>query len=80
VGFLGLVAACWVIARHYSGTGRSGRAWFARITGVAFLLGFGAIASGSSSPAVVLAFWAALLLAWGWLATVALDLYREVAR
>lgn len=75
LGFLCLVAGTLVLARHYSG--RPGMAWLSRATGVLFLVAFAGIASGSSSPAVVLGFWVALLLAWAWLAAVSLDLYRR---
>lgn len=47
------------------------------VTGVLFLAAFAGVASGSSSPAVVLGFWAALIVAWTWLATVAVDTYRR---
>jgi Protein of unknown function (DUF998) len=77
LGFLGLVAGALVLARHYAGAHRSGLAWFSRITGVLFLVAFLGLASGSSSPGVVLGFWVALLLAWTWLAVVSLDLYRS---
>ncbi|HEX6489071.1 MAG TPA: DUF998 domain-containing protein [Candidatus Dormibacteraeota bacterium] len=70
IGFFALIGACWVIARSYA-------KWFSRATGVVFLLAFMGVASGSSSPAVVLAFWAALLLAWAWLGSLALHLYRS---
>jgi hypothetical protein len=70
VGFFALIGACWVIARSYA-------KWFSRATGAIFLLGFLGVASGSSSPAVVLAFWAALVLAWAWLGSLALHLYRS---
>jgi hypothetical protein len=76
LGFLGLVAGTLVLARHDAAAGRPGRAWFSRITGVLFLVAFAGLASGSASPAVVLGFWVALLLAWTWLALTSLDLYR----
>ncbi|HET7419052.1 MAG TPA: DUF998 domain-containing protein [Candidatus Dormibacteraeota bacterium] len=77
VGFIGLVAACFVMARRFASERR--RAWvaFSIITGVVFLVAFAAIASGSSSAVVVVGFWAALLLAWSWMAAVAIDLYRQ---
>jgi hypothetical protein len=77
VGFLCLVAGTLVLARYYAAHGRGGTAWFSRITGVLFLLAFLGIASGSSSPGVVLAFWAAVILAWTWLAVISVDLYRR---
>jgi Protein of unknown function (DUF998) len=79
LGFLGFVAACFVIAHRFAREQRQRWAWFSRATGAAFLAGFAGLASGSSSPLVVLAFWAVLLLAWTWLASFALHLYRRPA-
>lgn len=78
IGFLCFVAACFVIARRFAAEHRRGWTWFSRLTGLAFLLAFAGLASGSSSPAVVLAFWAALILAWSWLGALAVHLYRNV--
>lgn len=76
-GFLGLVAACWVMGSRFAAERRRGWTWFSRLTGVLLLLAFVGVGSGSSSTAVVLAFWAALILAWGWLAAVSIELYRR---
>lgn len=70
IGFIALIAACFVISRSYS-------KWFSRATGIAFLLAFFGVASGAGSPAVVLAFWAALIVVWAWLGSLALHLYRS---
>lgn len=78
IGFLCLVAACLVYARRFSGLGFKRWAIFSRVTGIAFLLAFGGLASGSSAAPVVLGFWAALLLVWGWIAALALHFYRHV--
>lgn len=77
LGFACLVAGCLLVAGHYAARGRAGTAWFSRATGVLFLLAFVGIASGSASPVVVLGFWAAVVLAWAWLAVVSIDLYRR---
>ena len=77
LGFVGFAAATFVIARRFAHERRATWAWFSRATGVAFLAGFAGLASGSSSPLVVLAFWAVLLLAWAWLAALAIDLLRR---
>jgi hypothetical protein len=79
LAFLYLIAACFVLARRFSALGQRRWALFSRITGVLFLLGFVGIASGSSSPVVVLGFWLALLVVWGWIAAVSLYLYRTAA-
>ena len=77
LGFVCLIAGCLTIARYYARAGRGGMAWFSRVTGVVFLVAFAGIASGSASPVVVLGFWAAVVLAWVWLAITSVDLYRR---
>lgn len=79
IAFLCLIAACFVFARHFAALGQRRWAIFSRATGLLFLVGFGGVASGSSSPVVVLGFWVALLVVWGWLAGLSIHLYRAVA-
>ncbi len=57
VGFLALIAACFVIARRATVLGQRGWAVYSRTTGVIFLAGFAGMASGASNPATVLGFW-----------------------
>jgi hypothetical membrane protein len=78
VGFFALAAATFAMARRYSNEGRRGRTVFSVATGAGFLGAFAAITSGSSSPAVVLSFTAAVLLVFGWLSGTSIDLYRHV--
>ena len=75
IGFLCLIAACFVLAGRFAGAGKRGLAWFSRVTGVLFLAGFAGIASGSHGP-TTLAFTAAVLLVCAWLATVSVYFYR----
>jgi hypothetical protein len=77
LGFACLIAACLVLARSYRAGRRMGMTWFSRITGLVFLVAFVGIASGSATPVIVLGFWAAVILAWTWLAVVSLELYRR---
>jgi hypothetical protein len=77
LGFLCLVVGTLLVARHYAARERPGMAWCSRATGVLFLVAFAGIASGSSSPAVVLGFWAGVILAWAWPAVTSVDLYRR---
>jgi hypothetical protein len=78
IGFLALVAACFVIASRFASQSRRGWALYSRVTGVIFLAGFIGVASGSGSQAVVLGFWIAVLVAWAWVAALGIFLYREV--
>jgi len=74
IGFLCLVAACFVVASRYAAEGRRGWAAYSRITGVVFLAGFAGVTTGR--PALTLAFVGAVVAAWTWLAAVAIDRYR----
>src|SRR5690348_3399225 len=61
IGFIALIAACFVVARYFSRQGRRGLAGYSRFTGVAFGAAFAGVATGSSSSAIVLPFYAAVL-------------------
>jgi hypothetical protein len=76
VGFYALIAACFVLARHFAVTDRKGLARFSVLTGAGFFLSFAAVASGSTSPVVMIAFYVAVAWVWAW-HTLAL---RQVAR
>ncbi len=76
LGFLALVAGCLVFARWFARQGRTGWAVYSVASGVLFLASFAGIASGSQSAAVVLGFWAGVIVAWAWLAAVSVHLYR----
>jgi hypothetical membrane protein len=78
IGFLCLIAACFVLASRFSREGRRGLAWFSRITGVLFLAGFAGIASGSHGP-TTLAFVAAVLIVWAWVTAICVHFYRTAA-
>jgi hypothetical protein len=75
IGFLCLIAACFVLAAYFARGGRRALARFSRITGVVFLAGFAGIASGSHGPTTV-AFVIAVVTVWAWLTTVSLHFYR----
>lgn len=77
IGFAGLVAACFVVARRFAADGDRSRMWFSIVTGVVFLAAFAGVASGSSSPVVIAGFWVGLLFAWGWIASLSIHLYRR---
>jgi hypothetical protein len=79
IGFVAVIAACLIVARYLSRAGHRGLALYSRITGTVFLAAFAGVTSGSSSPAVVLPFYAAVTAVFGWLAVVCVHLYRRVA-
>ena len=66
VGFIALIAACFVIARAALHAGRRGWAVASITTGVAFWAAFAGIASGAQ-PARNLVFTAAVVIMWAWL-------------
>ncbi len=77
LGFLCLIAACMVIAARFTTEHQRGWALYSRATGVLFLVGFACIASGANAPWAILAFTAAIVIAWAWLTALSLHLYRQ---
>ena len=78
VGFIALIVACFVVARYFGRGGHRGLAVYSRVSGLAFLAAFAGVTTGSSSSAVVLPFYAGVLIAWTWLAVTSVHLYRHV--
>jgi hypothetical membrane protein len=76
IGFLGLVAAGLILGRRFAAEGRLGWALSARVVGIGFLAAFAGITTGS--PAATLPFVAGVVLSFGWLAGLAVRLYRTV--
>ncbi|KZB83792.1 DUF998 domain-containing protein [Amycolatopsis regifaucium] len=76
VGFLSLIVATFVFASRFSREGHRGWAVYSRATGIAFFATFAGISSGNANAVVMLAFWAAVLLAWGWVTAVILRTTR----
>src|ERR671913_322895 len=64
IGFAAFIAACFVLARTFARSGARRLAWWSRLTGVGFTAAFVGISSGSSRPALILTFVAAVLAAW----------------
>jgi hypothetical protein len=79
IGFIAVIAACFVVGRCLSRAGDRGLAIYSRITGVAFLAAFAGVTTGSGSPAIVLPFYAAVTAVFIWLGVVCVHLYRRVA-
>jgi len=83
VGFIGFIAACFVLARRFKARRQPGWATYSQATGVVFAAAFVGIASGSQQGGVVttlviLAFTAAVVLGWAWLSAMQLQLTREI--
>jgi hypothetical protein len=70
IGFPAMAAACIVLARPLSGSGRS---WtpFSVATGVVLLATYGMIASGGGATWTILAFTGGVVLVWLWLTAAA---------
>lgn len=83
VGFIGLIAACFVFARRYVALGRRGWAAYSGATGVIFFAAFVGIATGSQQGGavvtfVVLAFTVAVVLGWAWVTVMSARLMDEL--
>ncbi|MBA3426161.1 MAG: DUF998 domain-containing protein [Rubrobacter sp.] len=75
IGFLGLIAACFVFTRRFAALGERGWAMFSGATGVLYFAAFFGIASGSQQGGavltfVVLAFIATVVLGWAWVSAL----------
>src|SRR5215472_5025835 len=67
VGFLSLIAGCFVFARRFAGGGEGGWAAYSVVTGMVFFLSFAGIAAGSGNGWTILGFWIGVVLAWSWI-------------
>lgn len=81
VGFVGLIAACFILAKYFAAKGEWSWAIYSRITGALFGAAFIGIAMGSNGSGVmlttvVLAFTVAVILGWTWISVVLAKLNR----
>lgn len=79
IGFVCLIAACFVVAARFSRDGEGGWAWGSRAVGALFAVGFASVATGAKGAVVVLLFTAAVVIVWVWLSAISVKLYRGVA-
>jgi hypothetical protein len=79
IGFLCLIAACFVFARRFRALRQPGWAAYSVATGVVFFAGFFGIAAGSGNGWTILGFWIAVVLAWTWLTAMAVRLMTQLA-
>ncbi|WP_433165849.1 DUF998 domain-containing protein [Kribbella sp. CA-247076] len=77
VGFTGLIAACLVVAAHYRSIGRTAFARYSAATGILFFGAFAGLSAGAGSRPTIIAFGAAVLLGWTWIAAVCADQRRN---
>ncbi|WP_246238660.1 DUF998 domain-containing protein [Acrocarpospora corrugata] len=70
LGFLALIAGCFVLARHFSADRQRGWALYSAATGAAFLLGFMAVPAGGGNPAVNVTFALTIVAAWAWVSAI----------
>jgi len=83
VGFIALIAACFVFARRFAAVGQRGWAWYSVMTGTLFFAAFFGIAAGSGQGEATVAivnvvFFVAAVLAWAWVSAVAARLREEI--
>ncbi len=81
IGFLALIAACFVFARRFSALKQRGWSVYTTLTGIVFCAAFVGIATGAQLGgtvliSVTLAFTAAVLNTWAWLAAIFLRLMK----
>lgn len=74
VGFLSLIAGCFVFARRFAAAGERGWVAYSVVTGVVFFLAFAGIAAGSGSGWAILGFWIGIVLAWSWISALSVRL------
>ena len=84
IGFLGLIAACFVFARRFAAQRQRGWVAYSVATGVIYLAAFAGIAVGSNSVGVIttiviLAFSVAVVLGWAWVSAMAVKFLSERA-
>ncbi len=74
IGFVGLIAACFVFAGRYVGLGERGLAAYSVVTGVYYVAAFVGIVVGSGNQgtpaAAILAFDLAVIVGWAWLCVI----------
>lgn len=74
IGFLALIAACFVFARRFASSRQRGWAAYSVATGVLFFAAFVGVATGSGQTWSVMGFWVGVVVAWAWLFMLAVKL------
>jgi hypothetical protein len=71
IGFIALIAACFVFAHRFAALAQRGWAAFSVATGVIFFAAFAGVASGSDQALIVIGFWMGVILAFAWISVMA---------
>ncbi len=77
IGFLALIAACFVLASRFASRRQRGWAAYSLATGVIFFAAFVGIAMGSGQSWSVIGFWIGVVVAWVWISAMAVKLLTE---
>ncbi len=77
IGFLALIAACFVFACRFASQRQRGWAAYSLATGVIFFAAFAGVATGSGQPWSVVGFWIGVVFAWAWIWALAMKLLNE---
>jgi hypothetical protein len=78
IGFLSLIAGCFVFARRFLKQRERGWGIHSIATGVIFFAAFAGIASGGGNPILNVTFAIAVVVAWAWISALCLRFRREV--
>jgi hypothetical protein len=78
IGFLALIAACFIFARRFASLGEKSWTAYSIITGVIFFASFVGIASVSGNSLIILGFWIGVILAWTWISLLSRRLMTEL--
>ena len=74
LGFLALIAACFVFARRFAVLARRGWMVYSILTGIVVLAAVVGISSGSQQAAVIIGFFVAGVIGWAWISGVSIQL------
>ena len=78
IGFLAIIAACFVFARRFSGLQKGGWALYSMVTGIVFLAAFAGISSGSGKSWTFIGFLVGVTFLWSWIALLSAHLRTEL--
>lgn len=77
IGFLALIAACFMLARRFVSRRQRGWAAYSLATGVIFFAAFAGVATGSGQSWSVIGFWIGVVFAWAWIWAMAMKFLKE---